>query len=66
MEILTKVYMVKYILWSEKNVTKNLDSLMQAIDANENLIPYIINCIKNKCTLGEICDTIKNIYGEFK
>jgi len=51
---------------SKKNVTKNLDSLMEAINTKKNLIPYIINCIKNKCTLGEICDTIKTIYGEFK
>ena len=37
---------------SKKNVTKNLDSLMEAINTKKNLIPYIINCIKNKCTLG--------------
>ena len=43
-----------------------LNYFKSAINTNENLIPYIINCIKNKCTLGEICDTIKNIYGEFK
>ena len=50
---------------SQEEVTKNLNALSQAINDNENLVPYIIRCIKNDCTLGDICNTIKNIYGQF-
>ena len=45
-------------------IKKHLDLLTNAINSNQNLIPYIIKCINNNCTLGEICDTMKNIYGE--
>tara|TARA_B100001540_G_scaffold88520_1_gene80032 strand:- start:5317 stop:6864 length:1548 start_codon:yes stop_codon:yes gene_type:complete len=47
------------------NVKNSLDLLSTSIKDDENLIPHIINCIKNSCTLGEICDTIKKEYGEF-
>jgi len=50
---------------SQDKVTENLNILSDAIKNNENLIPYIVKCIKNKCTLGDICDTIKKQYGEF-
>jgi methylmalonyl-CoA mutase N-terminal domain/subunit len=32
---------------------------------NENLIPYIIECAKSRCTLGEISDTLRKIFGEY-
>ena len=32
---------------------------------NENLIPYIIECAKNRCTLGEISDTLRKVFGEY-
>ena len=35
------------------------------LDSNKNLVPQIIECVKNKCTVGEICDVIKNKYGAF-
>ena len=47
-----------------KTVKSNLNSLKIAINKNINLMPYIINCVKNNCTLGEICDVMKKIYGE--
>ena len=35
-----------------------------SIKKDENLLPPIINCIKSNCTLGEICNVLKNNYGE--
>ena len=46
-------------------VNKHLDALITSINNNQNLIPSIIECIKNNCTLGEICKTMKNKYGEY-
>ena len=48
-----------------KKIKKHLDSLNSAIIKNENLIPSIIASIENHCTLGEICETMKNQYGEY-
>lgn len=45
-------------------VKDSLYSLSNSINDNTNLVPIIISCIKNHCTLGEICDTMKNIFGE--
>ena len=50
---------------SKLNVLKHLDKLSAAIKNDENLIPHIVDCIKNNCTLGDICETMKNYYGEF-
>ena len=48
----------------EKKVIYNLNLLRDAINENKNLMPYILNCVKKNCTLGEICDVMRNIYGE--
>jgi methylmalonyl-CoA mutase N-terminal domain/subunit len=33
---------------------------------NENLMPYIIQAVKAYATLGEICDTLREVFGEYK
>ena len=46
-------------------VNESLQNLKNAAsDNNENLIPYIIKSIKNKATLGEISNALRDIYGE--
>tara|TARA_B100001113_G_scaffold247229_1_gene203545 strand:- start:323 stop:1336 length:1014 start_codon:yes stop_codon:yes gene_type:complete len=48
------------------NDTKNsLNKLSSILDSNHNLIPHIVQCIKNQCTLGEICDVLKNKFGTY-
>jgi methylmalonyl-CoA mutase N-terminal domain/subunit len=32
----------------------------------ENLIPSILECVKSYATLGEICQTLREVFGEFK
>jgi methylmalonyl-CoA mutase N-terminal domain/subunit len=34
--------------------------------SNENLIPYILNCIESRATLGEISDVFREVFGEYK
>jgi len=31
----------------------------------ENVMPAIIKCVKNDCTLGEIADTLRGVFGEY-
>ncbi|MEO6905526.1 MAG: methylmalonyl-CoA mutase family protein, partial [Ginsengibacter sp.] len=33
---------------------------------NQNLMPVVIDAVENLCTLGEISDTLRNVFGEFK
>lgn len=32
----------------------------------ENLMPAVIEAVENKCTLGEIADELRGVYGEYK
>jgi methylmalonyl-CoA mutase N-terminal domain/subunit len=34
--------------------------------SGENLIPAVIECVENYCTLGEIADTLREVFGEYK
>ena len=57
-------------LGSEENrdikvVEKSLKKLADAARTDENLIPHIINCVENNCTLGEIIITLKKVFGEY-
>jgi len=50
---------------NQKNVDTSLKKLEKSLDDNVNLLPIIIVCIKNHCTLGEICQTMRDTYGEY-
>ncbi|MEA4883893.1 MAG: methylmalonyl-CoA mutase family protein [Clostridia bacterium] len=43
-----------------------LDALRQAASGSDNLMPYIIDAVKAYATLGEICDTLRGVFGEYK
>lgn len=43
-----------------------LQSLNDAACSDENIIPIVIDAVENKCTLGEIADTLREVYGEYK
>ena len=45
---------------------ESLNDLKKAANINnKNLIPYIIKSVKNKATLGEISNILRDIYGEY-
>jgi len=41
-----------------------LAKLRSHAKGTDNLIPSIIECVRKKCTLGEISDTLREIFGE--
>ena len=43
-----------------------LQKLSSAASGSENLMPFVVNAVENYCTLGEISDTLRKIYGEYK
>ena len=43
-----------------------LDKLEVSAEKDENLMPAIIEAVKAYATLGEICDVLRKVYGEYK
>ncbi|MGB3155070.1 MAG: methylmalonyl-CoA mutase family protein, partial [Chitinophagaceae bacterium] len=47
-----------------------VDQLLQIINdkasSGENMMPAVVEAVENKCTLGEIADTLREVYGEYK
>jgi methylmalonyl-CoA mutase N-terminal domain/subunit len=50
----------------QQQVEKNLNALKKAAGTNENLIPYIISAVKAYASVGEICNAMREIFGEYK
>ncbi|MEO0144632.1 MAG: methylmalonyl-CoA mutase family protein [candidate division WOR-3 bacterium] len=49
----------------DKSYIKALEELKKKAKTNENLMPYILNAIENKATLGEISDALREVWGEY-
>ncbi len=47
-------------------VSKALASLKKAAQDGSNLMPYIIEAAKSYATIGEICNTLKEVFGEWQ
>ena len=50
----------------EEAVKKTLDQLKQAAEGSENLMPPIFEAVKVYATLGEICDVMREVFGEYQ
>lgn len=50
----------------KRTVERTLDELERAAEKNVNLMPMIIEAVKAYATLGEICGTLRKVYGEYK
>jgi methylmalonyl-CoA mutase N-terminal domain/subunit len=46
-------------------VDGRLASLRAAAATSENLMPHILNAVKVEATVGEICDTLRSVFGEY-
>lgn len=45
--------------------TQSLTHLKAAAKGLENLMPYLLNCVENYATLGEISDALRSVFGEY-
>jgi methylmalonyl-CoA mutase N-terminal domain/subunit len=55
-------------LKSERNATKvkeSLAALKKAAQGDDNLMPFILDSVKAYATLGEICEVLKEVFGEY-
>lgn len=47
-------------------VLQKLNTIKETAYSTENIMPCIIDAVENKCTLGEISNTLREIWGEFR
>ena len=50
---------------NNSKVNRNLDNLRKAANGNENLMPIILDCVHSYATLGETCDVLREVFGEY-
>jgi len=48
-----------------QKVTDHLNQLREAAEGDENLMPYIINAVREYATLQEICDVFRGVFGTY-
>ncbi len=51
---------------NKEKVAKLLAHLNHKAIHNENLMPAVIEAVENDCTLGEIADELRKVFGEHK
>ena len=51
---------------NKKKVEDALNKLRHSAEKDENLMPTIIDAVKVYSTLGEICEVLRQVYGEYK
>lgn len=49
-----------------KAVEESLELLREKAKTDENLMPYILESVKHYATLGEICNVLRDIFGEYQ
>lgn len=47
-------------------VANKLSQLKQAAQGTDNLMPYILSAVKEYAGVGEICNTLREVFGEYK
>ena len=54
-----------YLNLVNRIVNGQVEKLKAAAVGNENLMPLFIECVENNITLGEICNTLRVVWGEY-
>ena len=50
---------------SNEAVSRALDGIRSGAQTDENLMPLILAAVKVEATLGEICDALRDVFGEY-
>ncbi|MBL7800394.1 MAG: methylmalonyl-CoA mutase [Chitinophagales bacterium] len=56
-------------LRAERNaeeVSKTLNAFKDATVEGKNIMPFVVNAVEAYCTLGEVADVLRGIYGEYQ
>jgi len=47
-------------------VQATLEALSSAASTDQNLMPYILECVRAYATLGEMCDVLRRVFGTYE
>ena len=47
-------------------VSKYIEKIEEMASTDENLMPHIIEAVRNKVTIGEVCNSLRKIWGEYR
>jgi methylmalonyl-CoA mutase N-terminal domain/subunit len=62
---MNKLKMLKEKRNSDK-AEASLKNIKDHATKNKNLMPVVIEAVENFCTLGEISNALRNVFGEYK
>jgi methylmalonyl-CoA mutase, N-terminal domain len=51
---------------SQAEVDRRLNTLQRAAEGTENLMPHIYDAVKSYATLGEICQSLRTVFGAYE
>jgi methylmalonyl-CoA mutase N-terminal domain/subunit len=51
---------------SSARVSRALDQLKRKAETQENLMPYLLESVEAYATVGEICASLKEVFGEYR
>lgn len=51
---------------NQEKVENGLIRLEKAAGSTENLMPYLLDCVRSYTTLGEMCDVLRKVFGEYR
>jgi methylmalonyl-CoA mutase N-terminal domain/subunit len=47
-------------------VSSSLEEIRNKTVNGENIMPAVVEAVENYCTLGEVADVLRNIFGEYR
>ena len=51
---------------NNRQVSLSLDELRRAAAGKDNLMPFLLEAVRADATLGEICDAMRDVWGEYE
>lgn len=50
---------------NNNEVEANLEELRTKAASDENILPYVLKCVESYCSIGEISNTLRSVWGEY-
>jgi methylmalonyl-CoA mutase N-terminal domain/subunit len=47
-------------------VAKRLEDIRQAARGTDNLLPYLKDALRDRCSMGEVCGAMRDVFGEYQ
>jgi methylmalonyl-CoA mutase, N-terminal domain len=51
---------------NNQKVQRNLDALRTIAEGSSNMMPAILDCVHSYATLGETCQVLRDVFGEYE